>query len=115
MQRWNFDDVSLSPTYRLLWGIPGRSNALTIASRLGLSADIIDLAKTQVAPTGSAEINQVIAGLESQRRQQETKAQEAAALLAETEKLNQEVSQAAQSLEEREQLLRPANKKKSFS
>ena len=106
-----FDDVSLSPTYRLLWGIPGRSNALTIASRLGLSAEIIDLAKTQVAPTGSAEINQVIAGLESQRRQQETKAQEAAALLAETEKLNQEVSQAAQSLEEREQLLRQQQEK----
>jgi len=29
-----FDDVSLSPTYRLLWGIPGRSSALTIAQRL---------------------------------------------------------------------------------
>jgi DNA mismatch repair protein MutS2 len=94
-----FDDVSISPTYRLLWGIPGRSNALTIASRLGLNAEIIEVAKTQVAPTGGAEINQVIAGLESQRRQQETKAQEAAALLAQAEKLNQEVSQAAQSLE----------------
>lgn len=101
-----FDDVRIAPTYRLLWGIPGRSNALTIASRLGLNSEIIEAAKTQVAPTGGAEINQVIAGLESQRRQQETKAQEAAALLAQAEKLNQEVSQAAQSLEEREKLLR---------
>lgn len=101
-----FDDVSLSPTYRLLWGIPGRSNALTIASRLGLSSEIIEVAKTHVAPSGGAEINQVIAGLESQRRQQETKAKEAAVLLAQAEKLNQEVSQAARSLEEREQLLR---------
>lgn len=101
-----FDDVTLSPTYRLLWGIPGRSNALTIASRLGLNPEIIEVAKTKVAPSGGAEINQVIAGLESQRRQQETKAQETAVLLAEAEKLNQEVSQAAQSLEEREKLLR---------
>ncbi len=101
-----FDDVSLSPTYRLLWGIPGRSNALTIASRLGLNSEIIEVAKTHVVPSGGAEINQVIAGLEFQRRQQEIKAKEAASLLAQAEKLNQEVSQAARSLAEREQLLR---------
>lgn len=101
-----FDEVSLAPTYRLLWGIPGRSNALTIASRLGLNPEIIEVAKTYVAPSGGAEINQVIAALESQRRQQEVKAKEAAILLAQAEKLNREVSQAAQSLAEREQMLR---------
>nr|WP_232229361.1 endonuclease MutS2 [Crinalium epipsammum] len=37
-----FNEDTLSPTYRLLWGIPGRSNALTIAKRLGLKSEIID-------------------------------------------------------------------------
>jgi len=36
-----FDDATLSPTYRLLWGIPGRSNALAIALRLGLKAEVV--------------------------------------------------------------------------
>ncbi|HIK10295.1 MAG TPA: endonuclease MutS2 [Oscillatoriaceae cyanobacterium M33_DOE_052] len=101
-----FDDISLSPTYRLLWGIPGRSNALTIASRLGLAGEIIALAKSLVAPSGGAEIERAIAGLEEQRRRQETKAQQAAALLQATEQLNRELSAAAASLEERERQLK---------
>ena len=82
-----FDDVSLSPTYRLLWGIPGRSNALTIARRLGLTSEVVDRAETYVAPGGNSDVNQVISGLEAQRRQQETKAQEASQLVAQAEQL----------------------------
>lgn len=102
-----FDDVSLSPTYRLLWGIPGRSNALTIAQRLGLSIEIIQQAKTYVGGA-SQEINDVIAGLEAQRRRQETKSQDAEELLKQAERLYSEVSQKAASLQERERSLQVA-------
>lgn len=100
-----FDDVSLSPTYRLLWGIPGRSNALTIARRLGLKQEIVEEAKTLVGGA-SEDINQVIAGLEAQRRRQETKAQEAAKLLQQAEQLHQQVSRKANALQERERELK---------
>jgi DNA mismatch repair protein MutS2 len=100
-----FDEESLSPTYRLLWGIPGRSNALTIARRLGLKPEVIDAAKTKVGGA-TDDVNQVIAGLEAQRRRQETKASEAQALLQQAERLYKEVSQKAAALKEREQGLR---------
>ncbi|WP_124976144.1 endonuclease MutS2, partial [Aphanothece sacrum] len=100
-----FDDSTLSPTYRLLWGIPGRSNALTIAQRLGLDQEIIEEARSKIGGF-SEEINQVIAGLEEQRREQEQKAQQAGKLLQKTEKFYEEVSQKASSLQEREQELK---------
>ncbi|WP_332975366.1 MULTISPECIES: endonuclease MutS2 [unclassified Microcoleus] len=102
-----FDDNSMQPTYRLLWGIPGRSNALTIAKRLGLLASIVDEAQTYVGGA-SQDVNQVIAGLEAQRRRQETKAREATQLLHQTEKLHKEVSQKAAALQERERDLKIA-------
>ncbi|MEQ9356444.1 endonuclease MutS2 [Coleofasciculus chthonoplastes] len=100
-----FNDVTLSPTYRLLWGIPGRSNALTIAQRLGLKSDVVSLAQTLVGGS-SEEVNQVISGLEAQRRDQETKAQEANQLLQQTERLHHEVSSKAKLLQERERELK---------
>lgn len=100
-----FDEATLSPTYRLLWGIPGRSNALTIALRLGLKAEVVEQAKTQVGEA-TDEVNQVIAGLEAQRRRQETKAAEAQKLLQQAERLYKEVSAKATALEERESALR---------
>jgi DNA mismatch repair protein MutS2 len=97
-----FNDVTLSPTYRLLWGIPGRSNALAIAGRLGLKSEIVERAQSQVGES-SEEVNQVIAGLEDQRRQQEQKAQESAQLLQQAERLYREVSHKADLLQQREQ------------
>lgn len=48
-----FDEVALAPTYRLMWGIPGRSNALNIAGRLGLEPAIIAAARERM---GSAQV-----------------------------------------------------------
>jgi DNA mismatch repair protein MutS2 len=45
-----FDVQTLSPTYRLMIGTPGRSNALLIAERLGMPPDVLDSARTYVAP-----------------------------------------------------------------
>jgi DNA mismatch repair protein MutS2 len=101
-----FDEATLSPTYRLLWGIPGRSNALAIARRLGLDAHVVDAAAAQMAVESQQDVNQVIAGLEAQRRQQETRAQEAADLLVATEKLHAEVQRKADLLRDREQDLK---------
>lgn len=100
-----FDEESLSPTYRLLWGIPGRSNALTIARRLGLKREVVEQAKTNLGGA-TEDINMVIAGLEAQRRRQETKATEAQDLLQQAERLYQQVSHKAAQLEERERALR---------
>ncbi len=100
-----FDESTLSPTYRLLWGIPGRSNALTIAQRLGLKLEVVEAAKSQMGGANE-DVNQVIAGLEAQRRRQETKAAEAQDLLQQAERLYKEVSQKADNLQERERALR---------
>ncbi|PSF37069.1 endonuclease MutS2 [Aphanothece hegewaldii CCALA 016] len=100
-----FDDQTISPTYRLLWGIPGRSNALTIAQRLGLDPEIVEDARSRVGGY-TEDINQVIAGLEQQRKEQEQKAFEAKKLLQQTEKFYTEVSQKATSLQEREKDLK---------
>ncbi|MEO1591473.1 MAG: endonuclease MutS2 [Cyanobacteria bacterium J06632_22] len=101
-----FDDVSLSPTYRLLWGIPGRSNALTIARRLGLDPHILEQAQQYVGISGQADVNDVIAGLEAQRREQETKAQQTADILTQAERLKAEIEERAALLKAREDALK---------
>lgn len=86
-----FDVETLQPTYRLQWGIPGRSNALAIARRLGLLEPVLQQAEAQLAPLAAGDVNQVIAGLEDERQRQQEAAEEAAALLARTELLHEEL------------------------
>ncbi len=88
-----FNAETLSPTYELLWGIPGRSNALAIATRLGLDQQVLEQAQELLAPAGDGEVNSVIRGLEEQRVRQQSAAEDAAALLARTELLHEELLQ----------------------
>ncbi|EDX87568.1 MutS2 family protein [Synechococcus sp. PCC 7335] len=105
-----FDDEKLAPTYRLLWGIPGRSNALSIARRLGLKHSVLEQAKAQMGGTND-NVNTVIEGLEAQRQKQEKRAAEAEKLVARAEKFYKEVEARAQSLRDREQKLKRQQEK----
>jgi DNA mismatch repair protein MutS2 len=100
-----FDQATLAPTYRLLWGIPGRSNALAIAERLGLDPAVIQQAATYLGGS-SDQVNQVIAGLETQRQNQEARTAAAAQLLSQTEQLHQQLTEQSTKLKAREQQLR---------
>ncbi|MEM8501584.1 MAG: endonuclease MutS2 [Cyanobacteria bacterium P01_D01_bin.1] len=105
-----FDDEKLAPTYRLLWGIPGRSNALSIAKRLGLKESVLEQAKAQMGGANE-DVNNVIEGLEAQRQRQERKAAKAEKLLAKAEKFYKDVEARAQSLRDREQKLKRQQEK----
>ena len=61
-----FDTVSLQPTYRLLMGTPGRSNALAIAQRLGMPERVLDRARRS-APTETASMEQLLGELQQER------------------------------------------------
>ncbi|XP_031095376.1 uncharacterized protein LOC115999664 isoform X1 [Ipomoea triloba] len=58
-----FDEVKLKPTYKILWGVPGRSNAINIAERLGIPNVILDNAR-ELYGVANAEINEVILDME---------------------------------------------------
>jgi DNA mismatch repair protein MutS2 len=74
-----FDIATLSPTYRLLVGVPGRSNAFAIAERLGLQRSIIDHARGEVSEE-DLRVENMIASLEENRISAESERQSAEAL-----------------------------------
>ncbi|MCQ2463528.1 MAG: endonuclease MutS2 [Clostridia bacterium] len=81
-----FDVATLRPTYRLLIGMPGRSNAFAISEKLGLSYDVVLRAK-QLVSNESRDFEQVVAKLEESRRKLEDESEQVNKLRAETETL----------------------------
>ncbi|WP_339250871.1 endonuclease MutS2 [Sporosarcina sp. FSL W8-0480] len=99
-----FDIDTLSPTYRLLIGVPGRSNAFEISKRLGLHEHIIKRAK-KFTGTDRGEVDSMIASLESSRVQSEKDAEKTHALLIETETLKRELETKLAEFEEMKEKL----------
>jgi DNA mismatch repair protein MutS2 len=81
-----FDVASLSPTYRLLIGIPGKSNAFEISKKLGLSQMLIDNARSYVHQD-NIEFEDIIAKIEESRKVAETEQDEAIRLRLDVEKI----------------------------
>ena len=101
----SFDIETITPTYHLQWGIPGRSNAIAIATRLGIDSEIIDEAHRLMSLKDVENVNDIIQALEKQRERQQRAAEDAAALLARTEVLHEELlSQWNKQREQSEQL-----------
>ncbi|MGX7108169.1 endonuclease MutS2 [Facklamia miroungae] len=85
-----FDVQTLSPTYRLMIGVPGRSNALEISKRLGLRQDIIEGAQKGISQD-SQSLNEMVAKLERERRESELRNNEAQIFLEKAELLWQDL------------------------
>lgn len=86
-----FNVDTLSPTYRLLIGVPGRSNAFEISKRLGLNDHLIKRAKSFTG-TDRGEVDSMIASLESSRVQSEKDAERTHEVLLESEALQKELT-----------------------
>ncbi|WNB93211.1 endonuclease MutS2 [Bacillus sp. NEB1478] len=79
-----FDVQTLRPTYRLLVGVPGRSNAFEISKRLGLRQDIIDAAREQISEDEN-KIDNMIRSLEDNRKEAEKEMEQAHLMRKEAE------------------------------
>lgn len=104
-----FDPDTLAPTYRLLMGMPGRSNALEIAARLGLSDDILERARGQFSRHDDVRVEDLIRDLEEATRTAEEERREAARVRQEAERLREELATLrADWRRERDELMRQA-------
>lgn len=86
-----FDITTLSPTYRLLIGVPGRSNAFAISEKLGLSKHIIENSRNMLSDE-NIRFEEVLSKIEDNRISSERNYEEANRLRAETEKLKAELA-----------------------
>ena len=104
-----FNVETLSPTYRLLIGIPGKSNAFAISQKLGLSNEIIDDAKNRISDK-DVDFEDVIANLENSRQTIEKEQLEIKKYKSEIENLKKQLENKQEKLDKsRDKIIRQAN------
>ena len=109
-----FDVETLQPTYKLLIGIPGKSNAFAISRKLGLSEDILKEADDLVGKSDK-DFEDVLSQLETQRQQMESARLEAERLRQETAKIKQQSEEYhAQLRKEKEKAMEAARKEAQY-
>lgn len=97
-----FDVDTLSPTYHLLIGIPGKSNAFAIAEKLGLPSGVIEGAKAQV-DSSAIDMETLLADLEKSKKTIEQEKEEIAANKEEIQKLKERLASKNEHIEQRKQ------------